>query len=204
MSSRFFAIIPAAGNSTRMGASKLLLPTSGGTIIERTLAAWRTSRVGKVVVVVRPDDQELAIVCRAQGAEVVLPPVAPPEMKDTVQYGLKHVEESFDPTDEDAWLLAPGDMPNLSPRIIQSLVAAHDSNRRIILVPTLGGKRGHPVLFPWTLAAEVFSLSAAEGLNVLRLRHESREIPCDSIEPAGDSAFSDIDTPEDYKRLQKH
>ena len=201
MSSRFFAIIPAACNSTRMGAPKLLLPISGGTMIEATLAAWRASRVDKVVVVVRTDDQELAIVCRAQGADVVLPPVAPPEMKDSVQYGLRHIEANFAPTDEDAWLLAPADMPNLSPRVINALVTASCPNRGIILVPTLGGKRGHPVLFPWTLAADVFSLSATEGLNALRLRHESREVPCDSIEPTGGSAFSDIDTPEDYRRL---
>ena len=78
---------------------KLLLPISGGTMIEATLAAWRASRVDKVVVVVRTDDQELAIVCRAQGADVVLPPVAPPEMKDSVQYGLRHIEANFAPTD---------------------------------------------------------------------------------------------------------
>lgn len=202
MSSRFFAIIPAAGNSTRMGAPKLLLPISGGTMIEATLAAWRASRVDKVVVVVRTDDQELAIVCRAQGADVVLPPVAPPEMKDSVQYGLRHIEANFAPTDEDAWLLAPADMPYLSSRVIQALISAFTPNRQTVLVPTLGGKRGHPVLFPWTLAAEVFSLPAAEGLNVLRLRHESQEVPCDSIEPAGGSAFGDIDTPEDYQRLR--
>lgn len=201
MSSRFFAIIPAAGNSTRMGAPKLLLPMGGATLMETTLAAWRASQIDKVVVVVRPDDQELAMVCSAQGVEVVVPPLAPPEMKDSVRYGLKHIEANFAPTDEDAWLLAPADMPRLSPRVINALIAAYSPHRGVILVPTLAGKRGHPVLFPWTLAAEVFSLPATAGLNVLRQRHESREVPCDSIEPAGDSAFGDIDTPEDYERL---
>ena len=201
MSSRFFAIIPAAGNSTRMGVPKLQLPMDGATMIETTLAAWRASQIDKVVVVVRLDDQELAMICSAQGVDVVVPPLAPPEMKDSVQYGLKHIEANFAPTDEDAWLLAPADMPRLSPRVINALIAAYSLYRGVILVPTLGGKRGHPVLFPWTFAAEVSSLPATEGLNVLRQRHESREVPCDSIEPAGDSAFGDIDTPEDYERL---
>ena len=198
---RFFAVIPAAGNSLRMGAPKLLLPLSGGTIMEGTLAAWRASRVERIVVVVRPDDQELANVCRSYGVEVAIPPEAPPEMKDSVQYGLQYIEANFTPNAEDAWLLAPGDMPNLSLRVIDALIAEHDLSRPRILVPTLGGKRGHPVLFSWTLAAEVYSLSAAEGLNVLRQRHESQEVPCDSIEPGGSTAFSDIDTPEDYERL---
>ena len=202
MSSRFFAIIPAAGNSTRMGTPKLLLPMAGGTMIEKTLAAWRASQVDRILVVVRPDDQELALVCRAQGAGVVVPPVAPPEMKDSVQFGLRYVEANFAPTAEDAWLLAPADMPDLSSRVINALIAAYSPNRAAVLVPTLGGRRGHPVLFPWTLAIGVYSLPATEGLNVLRLRHESHEIACDSVQPGGISAFSDINTPEDYKRLR--
>jgi molybdenum cofactor cytidylyltransferase len=200
--SRFFAIIPAAGNSTRMGAPKLLLPMDGGTMIEKTLAAWKASRVNKIVVVVRPEDEELAKVCRTHGAEVVVPLAAPPEMKDSVQYGLRHIERNLAPTADDAWLLAPADMPGLSPRIINALAAAFQSGEMSILVPTLAGQRGHPVLFPWSLAAEVFSLRADEGLNVLRQRHESREVPCDSIESEGTAAFNDIDTPEDFQRLQ--
>ena len=199
--SRFFAIIPAAGNSTRMGASKLLLPMEGGTMIEKTLAAWRNTQVDKIVVVVHPDHRELAAVCRSHGMEVVVPAMAPPEMKDSVQHGLKHIEENFRPTAVDAWLLAPADMPGISPRIIGALLAAFQLGPQCILVPTLAGKRGHPVLFPWSLAPEVFSLRAHEGLNVLRQRHECREVPCDSIEGAGAAAFADIDTPEDYRRL---
>ena len=199
---RFFAIIPAAGNSTRMGAPKLLLPMGGGTMMERTLAAWKNSRVERVVVVVRPEDLELADLCRTCGAEVVVTPTAPPEMKDSVQYGLRHIEANFAPIAEDAWLLAPADMPNLSPRIINAMIATHEPNKIRILIPTLGGQRGHPVLFPWPLAAEVFSLRSNEGLNVLRQRHDNQEIPCDDVEPTGTSAFSDIDTPEEYERFR--
>jgi molybdenum cofactor cytidylyltransferase len=202
MPPRFFAIIPAAGNSIRMGVPKLLLPVRGGTMIERTLAAWKGSKADRIVVVVRPDDHELEILCRSHGADVVVPPVAPPEMKDSVQHGLRYIEANFAPTADDAWLLAPADMPNLSHRVINALISASTQSRDAILPPTLDGKRGHPVLFPWTLAAEVFSLSTSEGLNVLRQRHKSREVPCDTVEPAGISAFGDIDTPEDYQRLK--
>jgi Uncharacterized MobA-related protein len=202
MPPRFFAIIPAAGNSIRMGAPKLLLPVSGGSMIERTLAAWKASKVDRIVVVVRPDDHDLENLCRSHGADVVMPPVAPPEMKHSVQHGLRYIDANFAPTAEDAWLLSPADMPNLSHRVINALISVSTQCRNAILLPTLDGKRGHPVLFPWTLAAEVFSLSTSEGLNVLRQRHKSREVPCDTVEPAGISAFGDIDTPEDYQRLK--
>ena len=198
---RYFAIVPAAGKSTRMGEPKLLMPMNGGTMIEQTLAAWRQSRVEKVIVVVRPGDQALANLCRSWGAEVVVPPAAPPEMKDSVQYGLQHIAANLAPSAEDAWLLAPADMPNLSPSVIEALLQAHDKNTRRILIPTLSGKRGHPVLFPWSMAREVYTLSPDEGLNVLRKRHQTQEIPCDSQEPAGETAFRDVDTPEDYDRI---
>ncbi len=200
---RYFAIIPAAGNSTRMGSPKLLLPMGSGTLIEQTLAAWRASRVEKVVVIVRPDDQELAHLCRSCGVDVVVPPIVPPEMKDSVLHGLQHIQANYSPVDEDAWLLAPADMPSLSPRVIEALIMAHDCNKNCMLIPTLGGKRGHPVLFPWSISGEVFSLSANEGLNVLRQRFPSQEIPCDSVEPAESTAFGDVDTPEDFRRLRK-
>ena len=170
-------------------------------MIEKTLAAWKESSVDKIVVVVRPDDGALGDLCRACGAEVVVPQKAPAEMRDSVQCGLRHIEARFSPTADDAWLLAPADMPKLSPRVIDAAIAAHDPARPALLVPTLDGQRGHPVLFPWRMAHEVFSLGQGEGLDVLRKRHECREIPCDKVEPEGKAVFSDIDTPEDYERI---
>lgn len=185
-----------------MGGPKLLLPLNGGTLIEKTLAAWKKSRVERTVVVVRPLDAELASLCWREGVEVVIPPAPPPQMSDSVRWGLTHLASQHHPAEDDAWLLAPADMPGLSTDIINALIEAHDPREPRILVPTLGGKRGHPVLFPWALAAEVHALRPEEGLNVLRQRHESREVACDHLEPRGPKAFEDIDTPDDYRQLQ--
>ena len=61
---RTFALIPAAGHSTRMGQPKLLLPLAGQPLILHTIAAWQQSRVDRIVVVVRPGDEALAEVVR--------------------------------------------------------------------------------------------------------------------------------------------
>jgi molybdenum cofactor cytidylyltransferase len=200
---RFFAIIPAAGRSTRMGAPKLLLPVGNERLIERTLAAWKSGGVDWIVVVVRPDDAPLATLCRSCGAEVVIPLIPPPEMKASVQHGLQHITTAFNPGEEDAWLLAPADMPGLSPLIIQALRSAHDPRNPAILVPTIGGRRGHPVLFPWPLVHCVRSLGSDEGINALCQSQSCREVPCDSCEPAGPAAFADLDTPQDYDEFTK-
>ena len=193
-----FAIVPAAGRSVRMGSHKLLLPWRGKTVIEHVLDAWQASRVDRVVVVVRADDAELAAVVRACSVDVVVPSEPPPEMKISVLYGLEHVRASYAPSDPAAWLLAPADMPGLSPTVIDRLLAEHEANRSEILIPTFGERRGHPVLFPWPLASAVEQLSAREGLNGLVARGPTRLVPCD--DPA---ILDDLDTPEDYRRLDK-
>jgi molybdenum cofactor cytidylyltransferase len=181
-----------------MGQPKLLLPLNGKTVIEHVVAAWLASRVTHLVAVVRADDVELARLCVQSGSEVVRPDMPPAQMKDSVAQALLYIETRYSPQDDDAWLLAPADMPGLSPRVIDRLLGEHErgSRPKAILVPTSNGRRGHPVLFPWPLAGEVRGLAEDEGVNILLERHPVREIACDeSALPA------DLDTPDDYRRL---
>lgn len=195
-SPRSFAIIPAAGVSARMGSPKLLLAWKGKTIIEHVIGAWLASRVTRVVVVVRPDDVELASVVRRLGVDLVVPGQAPPEMKDSVRFALAHIESLYSPLPTDVWLLAPADMPRLSPPIIDRLFSEHRPESPAILIPEVSGKRGHPVLFPWSLAAEARQLPEGEGLNALAARHSPRLVPCEDA-----TILEDLDTPADYRRL---
>ncbi len=192
-----FAVIPAAGHSVRMGRPKLLMQWGDSTVIEQVVAAWRASRVTRVVVVVRADDAELIEKCRAAGADVVAPAVPPPEMKVSVAHALSYVQSKFSPQPSDVWLLAPADMPRLSPQVVNQLLDEHDADSPAILVPVARGRSGHPVLFPWPLAAEVHKLAADEGVNALTARHVVREVTCD--DPA---ILDDLDTPHDYQRLR--
>ncbi len=198
MTFRSFAVIPAAGQSTRMRTDKLWLPWGTVTVIETVLSAWQTSHVDEVLVVARADQQRLAELCRERGVTLVIPTIPPPQMKDSVSAALEHVRRSFAPAASDVWLLAPADLPRLAPTIIDQLLASHDTASPRILVPHAGGKRGHPVLFPWSLASEVVGLRDEEGVNVLLQRHEVREIACDDRH-----IHDDLDTPEDYQRLRR-
>ncbi|MEX2114373.1 MAG: nucleotidyltransferase family protein [Pirellulales bacterium] len=198
-----FAVIPAAGRSQRMGQPKLLLPWGTSTVIEQVLAAWRSSQVDHTVMVVHPDDAELAELARACGALVVRADAPPPQMKASIRLGLAEISRRFTPADRDAWLLAPADMPALSSEVIDRLIEAHRAlaadlhERPTIWAAAAGGRRGHPVLFPWSLAKEVEQLAADEGLNALVARHRVRTIEADAS-----AVLQDLDTPEDYQRLR--
>src|SRR6186713_119297 len=123
MTRRAFAIVPAAGQSVRMGRPKLLLDVAGQPLVRHVLDAWRAGGVEKIVVVMRRDDAALAEVVRAAGANVVQPAVDPPDMKTSIRHGLAFVGEQFQPQASDMWLVAPADMPGLSPAIIRHLIA---------------------------------------------------------------------------------
>jgi len=197
---RAVALVPAAGTSTRMGQPKLLLPIAGQPLIARVIRAWQAAAVDRVVVVVRPGDAPLAEAARAAGADVVIPAIAPPDMKASLQAGLAYVEASAALLPPNAFLVAPADMPNLAPAIIRRLIGLAEGGTQQILVPTLAGRRGHPVLFPWALAAAVHTLPPDEGISALYRQHQPRLVPCDDLTADGDP-FGDLDTPEDYARV---
>lgn len=192
---RSFAIVPAAGRSRRMGQDKLLLPWGEATVIESLLAAWRASGVDEIVVVTRRDQTPIHALCG--DATIVTPAIAPPEMKDSVGAALDYIRKSFAPHDSDVWLLAPADMPRLDANVVTQVLNAHDPASPTIVVPTSSGKRGHPVLFPWSCAEAVELLSAEEGVNKLLDRFPVRELDC-----AAAGIHDDLDTPEDYERLR--
>lgn len=197
-----FAAIPAAGRSQRMGRPKLLLPWGDTTLIEHVLSVWRASRVDRVLVVVSPLDGQLAELAAAAGADVVRPETAPADMKASVQRALVYAAR-FAPQATDAWLVAPADMPGLKVETINALVDAYVASVRAadtpprIWVPRHGARRGHPVLFPWSLAGEVAQLAPGEGLNALLARHEVAH-----LEAGAGALVEDLDTPDDYERLR--
>lgn len=195
---RSFVILPAAGHSRRMGRPKLLMPWRQTTVIEHVLKAWQSSQVDSVVVVARRDDPDLLTICDSLDVHVVAPPTAPPEMKHSVQYGLDYIQQQFAPDVDDRWLLCPADTPNISAVIIdQALAVARSDQSASIVIPVCQGRRGHPVVFPWVLAKQVFELDENEGVNALVRRHTVLECFVED-----DGILEDLDTPEQYDNLR--
>lgn len=194
-----FALIPACGLSTRMGRPKLTLTLGGETVLQRVIDALCRAEVRSIVVVVGPQGSEVASIAEAHGAEVVTAADQTADMRATVELGLSYLENHFQPRPEDSWLLVPGDHPLLQPAVVEQLLQARSANpSHSIIVPTFGGKRGHPTLVDWRHVPGIRALKAGLGLNAY-FRQQHAEILELAVDEPG--ILFDLDTPEDYERL---
>jgi len=182
-----------------MGRPKLLLPLAGSTVIGRLLSVLARPEIVETVVVMRPGDESLRTAVEAAGAVPLMPAVAPAEMRVSVEHALRHLQRRHEPSPDDGWLLAPADHPLLEPMILDRIIATWSCSPGKIVIPAHKGRRGHPAVFPFRLAEEVFRLAADGGLNAL-VRCHAREV--EQIEVDSTAVLVDLDTPEDYQRLQ--
>jgi molybdenum cofactor cytidylyltransferase len=198
----YFAVVPAAGESRRMSRPKLLLPWEGRPLLDHVLAAWKRSQVDEIVVVVRPGDEAVQTLAEAAGCHVAIPPAATSDMRASILCGLEWLKERFAPRSGDAWLVAPADMPGLSWQVINRLVLEHARSGDMPLVPFIGQRRAHPVLFPWSWKPLVEQLRAGQGISALLAAEAVQAIECSDL-VAHLSLLDDIDTPEDYERMKE-
>jgi molybdenum cofactor cytidylyltransferase len=196
---RIWAVIPAAGFGRRMGQPKLLLELQGRTVIARLVESLRAAGCESIWVLAREDDPALLTALSALPVQAVVTAIPTPDMRASVQVLLRAIEDAAAPRLEDAWLLCPADHPIMNPAIIRSVLQAGQRRAEAVVIPVHAGRRGHPTLFPWRLAARAVDIPADAGLNWL-LRQPG--VVVEELPVAEDSILRDLDTPADYERLQ--
>jgi molybdenum cofactor cytidylyltransferase len=192
------AIVPAAGLSTRMGRPKLTLPIDGVPVIGRVVDALRAGGAQIVVVVAPPAEVAgaglLADEARHAGADVLVADQPPPDMRGSVELGLTRINAGPHP---ETVLLIPGDSPGVSRDLVARVIREAQTHPDALVIPTAGGRRGHPLALPWPLTREIFALPHDRGVNALVARYAQRVI---ELEVADARALADLDTPDDYRR----
>ncbi len=197
------AVIPAAGRSRRMGTQKLLLPWGESCLIAHVVDQVQESVVGCVCVVVGCDGEAIAgelagrqaAGLRARGHE--RPPLfvtnrqADSEMLDSVRLGLRALPEC------EAILVALGDQPGITSTLIDEMVRAWRASGKGIVVPSCGGRRGHPLLFSARYCEAILTGYEETGLRGLLQDHAEDVLELDVTDA---SVLCDIDRPEDYRR----
>ena len=191
------AIILAAGESTRMGCPKLLLPFGGRRTIDRVLSCCRRGGVDEVNVVLGAHAETIRRVAALDDSNVLINPDPSRGMSSSIRQGVAALSPEVD-----AFLLFPADHPLVPPGIVRLLIRAFSrlpAGKRII-APVYDKRRGHPVLFDRSLIPAFLALGENEpAYRVIRSR------PREVLELLVDTPFvtTDMDTPEDYVRLRE-
>jgi molybdenum cofactor cytidylyltransferase len=190
-------IVLAAGRSRRMGEPKALLALGGATFLARTVAALREGGCGDVVVVVGPLDDDtsrsVAEQARAMGARVAVNGREDSEQADSLRAGLLALSAQTT-----AAVVLPVDVPAAGAEAVRAVVDAFKARGAPIVRAAHDGRNGHPVLFARAVFAELLEDDLPQGARTVIHRHAERS---ESVEVAAEGVLSDVDTPDDYRRL---
>lgn len=188
---KIWAIVLAAGKSTRMKKQKMLLPFNGKTIVESVIQKIHPVLKSNVVVVLGSHYNEIKQ--RISNLQV-----ASCFNKNFEAGMLSSVICGFNalPDDTEAAMVFLGDQPQISTDVIQKVAEAWKKSGKGIVIPTFNGKRGHPVLIETKYKSEIKELDSSKGLRQLMVENLN---DIAEVEMAQPEILRDIDTPEDYE-----
>lgn len=194
-------LILAAGESSRMGTDKALLPwppgSAGGdqNFLSAAIDAL-VSFTDMVIVVAGKNEAELAPIVYAHAAFLVRNPKPERGQFSSLQVGLQEVLNHG----RDSAMVTLVDRPPASAATLQTLSDAFPAPGSGVwtVIPEHGGRHGHPVLLGREMI-EVF-LKAAPTANAREIEHQHQ--PHIAYIPVDDpSVAQNINTPQDYAAL---
>jgi molybdenum cofactor cytidylyltransferase len=185
------AIVLAAGKSERMGRPKALLAFRGRTFLENILEAISRSSIKETYVVL--GHHRDAIEQSVRLSSVVFNPNYEQGMITSLQAGIR----ALSPETMGSFLFLV-DHPLVETATIEVMIPCLESNR--IVQPTFEGRRGHPVLLGTQILKEILQLPVSQGADSV-VRRDPRRILDVEVNTPG--ILVDVDTPEDYRRLQE-
>jgi molybdenum cofactor cytidylyltransferase len=186
-------IILAAGISSRMGKTKQLLLYKGSPILSHVMKNALASNLSSVIVVLGHDAEKIkknidfSLVCP------VLNRGYKTGQASSLKKGLKAVTG---PCDGAMFLL--GDQPRVDKSVINTLINALLTSDDSIIIPCYRKKRGNPVIIAEDLFPEINDLDGDTGARVLFKKYKNNILKININDPA---ILVDVDTPEDYKKL---
>jgi molybdenum cofactor cytidylyltransferase len=190
------ALVMAAGRSRRMAPLNKLMVTdkAGQAMITRVVDNALASRARPVLVVTGHERERVE---EALAGRPVLTTHA-----DTYAEGLSASLKAGIaalPPDVEGVLVLLGDMPLVSPAMLDRILAAFDPEEgRAIIQPTFRGKQGNPVLWGREFFEEILAITGDVGARYLTGRHGDRLF---NVEMADDGVLRDFDTAETLKGL---
>jgi molybdenum cofactor cytidylyltransferase len=194
---RLAGIVLAAGQSSRMGPNnKLLAEFAGKPLVRYVTEVILGAGFKDLTVVIGHQADQVAAALADLPLHLLFNADFAAGQGHSVAAGIRALDGAV--TDA---LIALGDMPLISPEMVQNLVEAHlacDDHPRRITLPSCNGKRGNPVIWGGAFFPELKQLRGDTGGRQVLQDHLAVH---NLVEIASSAIFRDIDTPADLQAL---
>lgn len=176
-------VILAAGLSTRAGRFKPELPLGQRTVIQRAVESMAAATSRIYVVIGWKAERVRELLEGYEQVALVPNPQYREGMFSSVRAGIAQVAA-------ERFFLLPGDYPAVNARTYEQLLLTPGE----IVIPTYGGRKGHPVLLDSRCIPEIL---AQPSEATLRDYIEAQGYTTVDVQDEG--ILMDVDTPEDYQ-----
>jgi molybdenum cofactor cytidylyltransferase len=184
------AIVLAAGRSSRMGGpNKLLAEITGRPLVRIAVEEALGSRASPVIVVTGHQRERVEAALAGLPVKFVHNPDFAEGLGTSLKAGIMAL-----PAQADGVIVCLGDMPHVDAALIDRLTAAFDPDKgALIVVPTIDGKRGNPVVWARRFFPDLTAVEGDVGARYLIGRYPEAVV---EVPLTGNAALTDIDTPE--------
>lgn len=194
----FYAVILAAGESTRMGSPKALLKIKDKTFLEHIIQTIHDAGIVRKIVIL------------GHGAETIIQSIDSERIQkdfkvkflinedykrgqlSSIQTAIKSLSK-----DAEAIMVFPVDRPLISSKLLNQLVLTFNETKSPVVLPIHNVQRGHPVIFSVKVFDELLRAPYDVGARAVVWAHhnEVKEVP---TEEAG--ILINVDTPEMFEK----
>jgi molybdenum cofactor cytidylyltransferase len=184
------AIVLGAGRSSRMGGpNKLLAEIGGKPLVRIVVEAALASRARPVIVVTGHQRERVEAALNGLPVSFAHNPHFAEGLGTSLKTGIAAL-----PADVDGAIVCLGDMPQVDAGLIDRLIGALDPDKgALVVVPTIDGKRGNPVVWSRRFFGDLMTVEGDVGARYLIGRYPEAVV---EVPLVGNAALTDVDTPE--------
>jgi molybdenum cofactor cytidylyltransferase len=184
------AVVLAAGRSTRMGAvNKMIAEIGGKPLVRIATEQALASKASPVIVVTGHERDKVEAALKGLNVRFANNPDYAEGLGTSLRAGIAAV-----PAEADGAVILLGDMPQIDAKLIDKLIAAFDPEKgALVVVPTIEGRRGNPVIWARRFFPELMAVTGDVG---------ARHIVASVAEAVAEVAVTDpaitvdVDTPD--------
>jgi len=193
---RIAAAILAAGQSSRMGSPKALILHHGVPALQHLIDRVQYPRITTRRIVLGTHADEIRKHVRDDPRNFLINPNWEQGQLSSLQIAIRSLDETRN--HEDGILVWPVDHFLVTGTTIGALIDGFLSTKKLVVVPTFQGRRGHPVIFAKQLYAELLEAPLDVGARAVVRAHATEVLELPTEEEA---VVLNLNDPETLKRV---